>query len=59
VELQARVSRALLVEGQSQRAVARELGLARMTAWKMLDYLGLSGYQWQQPMGNSIPLGGG
>ena len=36
VELYARVRRAVLVEGRSQRAVAREFGLARKTVSKML-----------------------
>ena len=38
VELYARVRRAALVEGRSQRTVAREFGLARKTVRKMLAY---------------------
>jgi transposase len=48
VELYARVRRAVLVEGKSQRAVAREFGLARMTVRKMLEYSLPPGYQRQQ-----------
>jgi transposase len=36
VELYARVRRAVLVEGVSRRAAAREFGLARKTVSKML-----------------------
>jgi transposase len=38
VEIYARVRRAVLVEGKSRRAVAREFGLARKTINKMLEY---------------------
>jgi hypothetical protein len=38
VELYARVRRAVLVEGKSRRAVAREFGLARKTVGKKLEY---------------------
>jgi len=38
VELYARVRRAVLVEGMSRRAAAREFGLARKTVSKMLEY---------------------
>ena len=38
VEIYARVRRAVLVEGKSRRAVAREFGLARKTVSKMLEY---------------------
>jgi transposase-like protein len=38
VELYGRVRRAVFVEGKSQRAVAREFGVARETVRKMLRY---------------------
>jgi DNA-binding transcriptional regulator LsrR (DeoR family) len=47
VELCARVRRAVLVEGKSRRAVAREFGLARKTVGKMLEYALPPGYQRQ------------
>src|SRR5208282_2346964 len=65
VELYARVRRAVLVEGKSRRAVAREFdlhpiapragavgtpGLARKTVRKMLEYSLPPGYQRQQPV---------
>ena len=50
VELYARVRRAVLVEGQSRRAVAREFGLARKTVSKMLAYSLPPGYRRQQPV---------
>jgi len=50
VELYARVRRAALVEGKSQRTVAREFGLARKTVRKMLAYSVPPGYQRQQPV---------
>src|ERR1035441_1419444 len=50
VELYARVWRATLVEGKSQRTVAREFGLARKTVRKMLAYSVPPGYQRQQPV---------
>jgi transposase len=49
VELYARVRRAVLVEGMSQRAAAREFGLARKTVSKMLEYSVPPGYRRQQP----------
>jgi len=49
VELYARVRRAVLVEGMSRRAAAREFGLARKTVGKMLEYSVPPGYQRQQP----------
>ena len=50
MELYARVRRAVLVEGQSRRAVAREFGLARKTVGKMLAYSLPPGYQRQKPV---------
>src|SRR5579875_299271 len=50
VELYARVRRAVLVEGKSRRAVAREFGLARKTVSKMLEYSLPPGYRRQQPI---------
>jgi transposase len=48
VELYGRVRRAVLVEGRSQRAVAREFGIARKTIQKMLRYSVPPGYRRQQ-----------
>ena len=45
MELYARVRRAALIEGKSQRTVAREFGLARKTVRKMLAYSAPPGYQ--------------
>jgi transposase len=50
VELYARVRRAVLVEGRSRRAVAREFGLARKTVSKMLEFSVPPGYQRQRPV---------
>ena len=50
VELYARVRRAVLVEGMSRRATAREFGLARKTVSKMLEYSLPPGYQRQKPI---------
>lgn len=50
VELYARVRRAVLVEGMSRRAAAREFGLARKTVAKMLEYSVPPGYQRQKPV---------
>jgi transposase len=50
VELYARVRRAVLVDGKSRRAVAREFGLARKTVGKMLEYALPPGYQRQKPI---------
>jgi transposase len=49
VELYARVRRAVYVEGKSERAVAREFGVARETVRKMLAYSVPPGYRRQQP----------
>ena len=49
VELYARVRRAVLVEGMSEREAAREFGLARETVRKMLRYAVPPGYRRQQP----------
>ena len=48
MELYGRVRRAVLVEGRSQRAVAREFGIARKTIQKMLRYSVPPGYRRQQ-----------
>ena len=48
MEIYGRVRRAVLVEGRSQRAVAREFGLARVTVQKMLQYAVPPGYQRQK-----------
>jgi len=50
VELYARVRRAVLVEGMSRRAAAREFGLARKTVSKMLEYSLPPGYRRQLPV---------
>src|SRR6204780_1115863 len=50
VEIYGRVRRAGRVEGRSQRAVAREVGLSRETVRKMLQYAVPPGYQRQQPI---------
>lgn len=50
MELYARVRRAVLVEGRSRRAVAREFGLARKTINKMLEYSLPPGCRRQKPI---------
>ena len=50
MEIYARVRRAVLVEGKSRRAVAREFGLARKTVSKMLEYSLPPGYRRQKPI---------
>ena len=50
VEIYARVRRAVLVEGKSRRAVAREFGLARKTVSKMLEYSLPPWYRRQAPI---------
>src|ERR1035437_1962675 len=47
-ELYARVRRGVVVEGRSQRAVAREFGISRNMVRKMLRYAVPPGYQRQQ-----------
>jgi len=49
VEIYGRVRRAVLVEGRSRRAVAREFGISRKTIEKMLRYSVPPGYQRRQP----------
>ncbi len=49
MELYGRVRRAVLVEGRSQRSVAREFGLARVTVRKMLGYSIPPGYRRKEP----------
>jgi transposase len=49
VEIYGRVRRAVLVEGKSQRSVAREFGLARVTVRKMLGYSIPPGYRRKEP----------
>jgi transposase len=48
VEIYGRVRRAVLVDGRSQREVAREFGISRKTIQKMLRYAVPPGYQRQQ-----------
>jgi hypothetical protein len=48
VELYARVRRAVLVEGRSERGVAREYGWARETVRKMLRHSIPPGYRRKQ-----------
>jgi len=50
VELYGRIRRAVFVEGKSQRAVAREFGVARETVRKMLCYSAPPGYRREQPV---------
>ncbi len=50
VEIYGSVRRAVLVEGRSRRAVAREYGISRTTVDKMLRYSVPHGYQRQQPI---------
>ncbi len=50
MEIYGRVRRAVRVEGMSQRAAAREVGLSRDTVRKMLEYAVPPDYQRQQPI---------
>jgi transposase len=50
VEIDGRVRRAVMVEGKSERAVAREFGIARETVRKMLLYSVPPGYRWERPV---------
>jgi hypothetical protein len=54
VEIHGRVRRAVLVEGQSRRSVAREFGVSRKTIQKMLTYSVPPGYQRQLPAEVSV-----
>jgi transposase len=49
VEIYGRIRRAVLVEGRSQRSVALEFGLARVTVRKMLGYSIPPGYRRKEP----------
>ena len=49
MEIYGRVRRAVLVEGRSQRSVAREFGLARVTVRKMVGYSIPPGYRRKEP----------
>ena len=49
MEIYGRIRRAVLVEGKSERAVAREFGVARETVRKMLRYAVPPGYRRQHP----------
>lgn len=50
MDVYARVRRAVLVEGKSRRAAAREFGLSRKTIGKMLAYSLPPGYRRQKPI---------
>ena len=50
MELYARVRRAVLVEGRSEREVARGFGLARVTVHKMLRHSVPPGYRRKEPV---------
>ena len=50
MELYGRIRRAVIVEGKSQRAVAREFNVCRETVRKMLRYAVPPGYRREQPV---------
>ena len=50
MDIYGRVRRAVLVDGRSQRAVAREFGISRDSVRKMLRFSVPPGYQRQQPI---------
>jgi transposase len=50
VDIYGRIRRAVLVDGRSQRAVAREFGISRESVRKMLRFSVPPGYQRQQPI---------
>lgn len=50
MDIYGRIRRAVLVDGRSQRAVAREFGISRDSVRKMLRYSVPPGYQRQQPI---------
>jgi len=50
VDIYGRIRRAVLVDGRSQRAVAREFGISRESVRKMLRFSIPPGYQRQQPI---------
>ena len=49
MEIYGRIRRAVLVEGKSERSVAREFGVARETVRKMLRYTVPPGYRRKEP----------
>ena len=55
MEIYGRIRRGVLVEGRSQRSVAQEFGLARVTVRKMLGYSIPPGYRRQQPVKRPKP----
>ena len=56
VDLYAKVRRAVIVEGQSECAVARTVGLHRATVHKMLQFALPPGY-WRQRVPSAPKLG--
>ena len=55
MDIYGRIRRAVLVDGRSQRAVAREFGISREPVRKMLRYSVPPGYQRQQPIKRIAP----